>query len=230
MLKGRKDKGQFHNRPNIALRLAAVMLMLVCISIWMLDGLFAKYRTSSSGQDSARVMSFGNITLTETGDFETDGGTAYLIPGVDLTKDVLVEFTGSESATYVFVEVDLPGGYWTRTENSGDVFSALSDRIRWEVAGGWTYLQQDPEQSPYIYYCKVEPNTLLKQKFIAGNDRQDKNAKGVIKVAHTITKDTMAEIATLKTPLAINLRAIVVQSNGFTSPLEAWQSVNGKID
>lgn len=214
MRTGRTGKGQFHNRPNIALRLAAVMLMLVCISIWMLQGLFAKYRTSSSGEDSARVMSFGNITLTETGDFGTGGGTAYLIPGVDLKKDVLVDFTGSESATYVFVEVELPA-HWSSGDNVN--FSAFSGRVQWSVATDWRYLKlQDKPTTKFVYYCEVEPNDSLKKPFIN---------KGVIKVAPTLTKKDMETIAGLPEALQINLRAIVVQSNGFASPEAAWASV-----
>ena len=215
MRTGRTGKGQFHNRPNIALRLAAVMLMLVCISIWMLQGLFAKYRTSSSGEDSARVMSFGNITLTETGDFGTGGGTAYLIPGVDLKKDVSVEFTGSESATYVFVEVELPA-HWSSGDNIK--FSAFTNRVKWSVADNWTYLKlQDEPTTEFVYYCEVPPNTSLEKKpFIAG---------GKITVDSTLTKKDLETIAGLPEALQINLRAIVVQSNGFASPEAAWASV-----
>lgn len=231
MQKSRKKQGQFHNRPNIALRLAAILLMLVCLSVWLMNGLFAKYRTSDEGSDSARVISFGELNLYEEGDFID--GLGSLIPGVDLIKDVTVQFTGSESSTYVFVEVDLPGGYWDRmagAENSGDVFEALSGRIKWNVASGWTYLLQEPEQSTYIYYCVVEPNTALIRKFIAGYDGEGADAQGVIEIAETITRQNMAEIEDYEIPISINLRAIVVQSNGFTSPLEAWQSVDGRID
>lgn len=210
MQKGRTGKGQFHNRPNIALRLAAVMLMLVCISIWMLQGLFAKYRTSSSGQDSARVMSFGNITLTESGDFGTGGGTAYLIPGVDLKKDVSVEFTGSESATYVFVEVGL-SSHWSITDNKN--FSAYTNRLKWAVADGWTFLKKDAETNTYVYYRELKPNEALSADFIA--------ADGAITVDKQIKKSEIAGM----TGIQINLRAIVVQSNGFASPEAAWASV-----
>ena len=214
MRKGRSDKGQFHNRPNIALRLAAVMVMMVCISIWMLDGLFAKYRTSDEGSDSARVMSFGNITLTESGDFGTGGGTAYLIPGVDLKKDVSVEFTGSESATYVFVEVELPA-HWSSGNNVK--FSAFSNCVQWSVATGWTYLKlQEEPTTKFVYYCEVPPNTSLKKQFIDG---------GEITVDSTLTKKDLETIAGLPEALQINLRAIVVQSNGFESPKAAWASV-----
>ena len=68
----------------------------------------------------------------------------------------------------------------------------------------------------FVYYCEVEPNDSLKKPFIN---------KGVIKVAPTLTKKDMETIAGLPEALQINLRAIVVQSNGFASPEAAWASV-----
>lgn len=226
MRKGRKEQGQFHNRPNIALRLAAILLVLVCLSVWMMNGLFAKYRTSDEGGDGARVITFGALSLIEEGNFLS--GPAPIIPGVDLIKDVTIDFTGSEAATYVFVEVDLPGGHWTRTpasETNCDVYSALSDRVSWEVAAGWTYLQQPGDPSPYIYYVELGPNDTLNKKFIAGADKTDATSRGVVKVSETLVKRDMADISAYETPITINLRAVVVQRNGFESPLAAWQSI-----
>ena len=41
--------------------------------------------TFASGSDSARVITFGDLTLTETGDFYEEG-KLMIIPGVDLKK------------------------------------------------------------------------------------------------------------------------------------------------
>lgn len=222
MRKSRKEQGQFHNRPNIALRLAAILLVMVCLSVWMMNGLFAKYRTSDEGGDGARVIAFGALSLIEEGNFLS--GPAPIIPGVDLIKDVTIDFTGSEAATYVFVEVDLPGGHWTRTpatETTKEMYSALADRVSWEVVDGWTYLQQTGDPSPYIYYVELDPKESLNKKFIAGGQ----DGKGVIKVSNTLVKRDMTDIAAYETPITINLRAVVVQRNGFESPLAAWQSI-----
>lgn len=215
MQKGRRHNRQLHNRPNIALRLAAVLLIMVCISTWMMDGLFAKYRTSDSGGDSARVIKFGNLTMTESGDFPASGGQAYLIPGVDIQKQATVTFTGSESATYVFVEVELPA-HWTST-SSGN-FSAFSNRVSWSVGGNWKHLKlQDETTTQFVYYQEVEPNTEFTDVFIN---------KGLIEVDEKIKKSDMEDIEKLADSLEIKLRAVVAQSNGFASPKEAWESIS----
>lgn len=54
---------------SIPLRLAAVLLCLTMVSLNLVSGLLAKYTTSSSGSDSARVAVFdvtGNGSATQT--------------------------------------------------------------------------------------------------------------------------------------------------------------------
>lgn len=212
MQKGRDSKGQFHKKPNIALRLASVMLIMVCVSTWMLAGLLAKYTTQDSGTDNARVISFGNLTLTEIGDF-ADDGLAMIIPGVDLQKKVLVNFTGSEAATYVFVEAILSGN-WVTSNNK--TFSVGGDRLQWAVADGWTLVEANTGNGSYVYYRELTPNTSLQADFIANEGR--------ITVNDQITKSEITGM----TGISIKLRASVVQSNGFASPSAAWTSVASK--
>ena len=215
MQKGRKGKGQFHNRPNIALRLAAVMLVMVCVSTWMLAGLLAKYTTQDSGSDSARVIRFGDLTMTEIGDFATDS-TAMIIPGVNLQKKVLVSFSGSESATYVFVEAILSGG-WDTTDYKS--FTEGGGRLQWAVDGSWIMVEAIPSTGRYVFYRELAPNDQSLKNgvdFIA-ND-------GEIFVSENITKNEINSM----TDIGIKLRALVVQSNGFAGPEAAWASVKSK--
>ena len=194
MQKSRKEQGQFHNRPNIALRLAAILLMLVCLSVWMMNGLFAKYRTSDEGSDNARVMSFGALNIYEEGNFIS--GPAPIIPGVDMIKDVEIDFTGSEASTYVFVKVDLPA-HWTKENVTSGTkvdtwFHAFEKQVSWKVAEGWTFLKtQATDQSPYIFYCQLAPNTtLLNKDFIAGT--KENSDTGVVYISRYITRKEMA--------------------------------------
>ena len=70
------------SRGNVAMRLAFVLLCLVILSVYMMAGLLAKYKTSGSGGDEARVAKFEvNVTgsaadtqitctpLTDTGSY-----------------------------------------------------------------------------------------------------------------------------------------------------------------
>lgn len=264
MRKGRKDQGQFHRRPNIALRLAAILLMLVCLSVWMMNGLFAKYRTSDEGGDNARVMKFGQLFLIESGQFNL--GKGMLIPGVSLEKDVWINFTGSEAATYVFVEAEL-SGHWTRTTTTSNntettTFKALGDKISWSVVNGWKYLeipvvvppatdtegndgtdgagestgtdgttgtQQVPSPFVCVFYIKLDPNATLAKDFINGPSTSN-DIKGTITVSDRITRTEIKQMTDATYPLSISLRAVAVQGNGFSTALEAWQSVSGTLD
>lgn len=193
---------------------AGILFCLVLITTAMMGGLFARYTTTGTGSDSARVAKFGDLTLTETGDFDgTAGKKGMIIPGVDLKKEAKLSFTGSEMATYVFVEITAPG--WTF---GGNMFS-IGTNLSWRVAEGWTYLPG----SRYVFYRELAPGeTLL-----------DENQKGVDIILNgkiTVEKDIdETAMEGLKGQnLTISIQASVIQSGGFDSPAEAWAYLNNK--
>lgn len=198
---------------NIPMCFAAILLCLTLISIHLTSGLYAKYISSASGNDSARVIKFGELTLAEEGDF-CEGNKLMIIPGVALTKKATVSFSGSESATYVFIEIT--PSKWSTTDNK--TFSLLSNgktAMQWNVAEGWLFLKSD--NGTYIYYRELAPNSeLVTADIIAEN--------GKIAVSDQITK---REIESM-TGISIKLRATVVQSGGFENPEAAWDSVAAK--
>ena len=55
------------SKKNWTMRAAVLMLVLVLITSCFVGGTFAKYVTSGSGTDSARVAKFG-VTVTASGD------------------------------------------------------------------------------------------------------------------------------------------------------------------
>ena len=200
-------------KVNIPMCIASFLFCLTLISIHLTSGLYAKYISSASGDDSARVIKFGELTITETGDFYEDN-KLMIIPGVDLIKKATVSFSGSESATYVFVEI-MPTG-WSATDDV--TFALLSNgktAMQWSIADGWVFLKSD--NGTYIYYRELAPNLeLVTADIIAGS--------GKITVSDQITK---SEIQVM-TGISIKLRATVVQSGGFENPEAAWNSVAAK--
>lgn len=198
---------------NMAMRLAGILFCLTMLSIYMVGGLFARYTTSGQGGDSARVITFGDITLTETGDFyDQDKGLMWIIPGNDIKKKAEVTFEGSESATYVFVEVKL-SNHWTC---SGGVFTMTSGKISWKMASGWQRL------SDTVYYQELAPNTALNADIIAD---------GLVTVSDSITRYEMTQIGKIgekDEKISVTFGAQVVQSNGFASAQAAWESLAGK--
>ena len=200
-------------KVNIPMCIASFLFCLTLISIHLTSGLYAKYISSASGNDSARVIIFGDITLTETGDFED--GNAYIIPGVDLTKKAVVDFAGSEAATYVFVEVTAAKWQPSDDNYSFAIYSADKPLIEWSIAGTWSYLTKTDDT--YVYYRVLAPNTKIDAAEIIADD-------GNITVSEYITRSAISTL----TDISIKLRATAVQSGGFENPTAAWNSVAAK--
>lgn len=206
------EKHRRKSNVNIPICIACVLFCLTMISIHLVSGLYAKYTTSSGGSDYARVIRFGNLTITESGDFCTDG-KLMIIPGVDLKKKALANFDGSESATYVFVEVML-SDHWSTTDNrTFSILSGTNVLMQWTVADDWTYLTKGT--GTYIYYKELAPNTSLSTGIIKGEK---------VTVSENITKDKITGM----TGIYIKFRADVVQSGGFENAAAAWASVSSK--
>lgn len=200
-------------KVNIPMCIASILFCLTLISIYLTSGLYAKYTNLTSGSASARVIKFGDLIITETGDFYEDN-KLMIIPGVDLTKKATVSFSGSESATYVFIEV-IPSKWSTDDNKTFSVLSNSRTAMQWNIAEGWLFLKSD--NGTYVYYRELNPNTeLVAADIIAEN--------GKITVSNQITK---SEIEAM-TGISIKLRATVVQLGGFNTPEAAWNSVAAK--
>lgn len=201
-------------KPNIMMCIACVLFCLTLISAYMTSGLYAKYTVTSNGRDLARVIKFGDIVLTESGDFGIDG-TLMIIPDVDLTKKAVLSFDGSEASTYVFVKIT-PSPHWTTTDNRNFAIRSENNiQMQWTVADEWVFLEHD-SSGRYLYYQELAPNTPLKTDIIA-ND-------GHIIVSDTITKRDIAGM----NGIFIDISAAAVQNNGFADPTAAWESMASK--
>lgn len=214
MKKQNKEKTPV-NLGCIMIRIATGLYILTMISAYLLSGLFARYVTAGHGSDSARVATFGNLMLMETGDFDgTENKKGMIIPGVPLTKDATVTFTGSEMATVVFVEVIVPEDTWETEDNRAFSYGGLA----WSVASGWEYLDSDQYggNSRYIFYILLEPNMELNGEAIVTD--------GKIYVDENITKDNIAGLANAD----LSFRASVIQVGDFKTVGEAWAAMAAK--
>lgn len=206
---------QKKSKLNIPMTAACILLCLTLFSFHFTGGLYARYITTASGDDSARVIKFGELTLTETGDFYQEN-KLMITPGVDLNKKATVSFTGSESATYVFLSV-IP----TKWHVSGDnkMFSVTVGSktvMNWSLADGWVFLKTD--NGAYVYYRVLAPNTaLVSADIIAG---------GKITVSNQITRSEIGSDA--MQGISISFRAAAVQIGGFADAGAAWSSIAAK--
>lgn len=214
MKKQNKEKAPV-NLGTILIRVAAGLFILTLITVYLLGGLFARYVSSGHGLDSARVATFGDLTLTETGDFDgTAAKKGMIIPGVPLTKDAVVTFAGSEAATVVFVEVIVPKDTWETADNKAFSYGGMS----WSVASGWEYLTKDlyDGKDRYVFFKILEPNTQLSREKIVKD--------GEISVSEEITKANIGSLGNAD----LTFRASVIQAGGFKTVEEAWGAMAAK--
>lgn len=205
---------------NFAILMAFVLFWLVMVTTYLSVGLYAKYSTGGKGKDDARVISFNQLVVAENNVNNATGQEYIFAPGVNLDKDITVSFGGSESDTFVFVELDTTG--WTQDAAKYAFALTRGDAtiMSWEVDGAWSYLAS--ADNKHVYYMVLDANeTLVAQKVI-------KDGVITVPVATQANYNALAGIN-----LNINATAQVVQANGFynsnnmaTNAAAAWASLN----
>ena len=186
------------NKRRLPLR--AWLLYLAVVTFALTGVTFSRYVASAHSQDEGRVITFGDLTVT-------DSGSVQVQPGVAAKKDLTVHFDGSEAATYVFVELKDSG--WTRgADNRTYTYGAGS--LSWRVADGWTHLQDN------VYYRELAPNTVLDAGLIAG---------GTVDVSENMTRTELEE---LSKALSIRVQAAAVQREGGDTAQIAWERLGGR--
>lgn len=218
-----KYSKEIEKKPKFRLPFSAVLLYLLLIVAAVSGVTFSKYVTGTTVGDTARVAIMRNITVTETGNSaETDKWV--ITPGVDMIKNVVVNFEGSEMACYVFCEIKTTG--WSRmNDNYGFAFSGGGESIlSWAVnKNDWTFLSGNGSEA--VYYRIVSANTVLQADVLADG--------GKITVSENITK---TQLGLLPKDMQIKISATAVQYNGFSEgeyteeqrALAAWNAVKNK--
>lgn len=185
------------NKRRLPLR---AWLLYLAVATFALTGVtFSRYMASAYSQDEARVITFGDLTVT-------DSGSVQVQPGVAAKKDLTVHFEGSEAAVYVFAEVQ--GGWTLGTDNRTYTYGGGS--LSWRVADGWTHLRDN------VYYRELAPNTALDAGLIAG---------GAVNVSENMTR---TELEKLSKALSIRVQAAAVQREGGDTAQIAWERLSGR--
>ena len=219
-----KHSKKTEQKSKFRLPFSAVLLYLVLIAAAVFGVTFSRYMEGTTVGDTARVAIMRDITVTETGNFaETDKWV--ITPGVDMIKNAVVDFEGSEMACYVFCEIKTIG--WSRLGNYSFAFSGGSENILgWAVNNDWKFLSGNGSEA--VYYRIVSANAVLKADVLA--------AGGKITVSGNITK---TQLDGLPKDMQIKISAIAVQYNGFSEgsaaeyteaqrALAAWNAVKNK--
>lgn len=184
------------NKRRLPLR---AWLLYLAVATFALTGVtFSRYVASAHSQDEGRVITFGDLTVT-------DSGSVQVQPGVAAKKDLTVHFDGSEAAVYVFAEVQ---DGWTR--GADGIYHDAAGLMTWRVADGWTHLQDN------VYYRELAPNTVLDAGLIDG---------GTVDVSENMTRTELEE---LSKGLSIRVRAAAVQREGGDTAQIAWARLGGR--
>lgn len=183
------------NKRRLPLR--AWLLYLAVVTFALTGVTFSRYVASAHSQDEGRVITFGDLTVT-------DSGSVQVQPGVAAQKDLTVHFDGSEAAVYVFAEVQ--DGWTLGTDG---IYHDAAGLMTWRVADGWTHLQDN------VYYRELAPNTALDAGLIDG---------GAVNVSEDMTRTQLEE---LSKALSIRVKAAAVQREGGDTAETAWARVNG---
>ena len=213
-----------NRRPKPRLPFSAVLSYLVLLAAAVSGVTFSKYMAGTTVGDTARVAIMRDITVTETGNF-AEPDKWVITPGVDMIKNAVVNFEGSEMACYVFCEIKATG--WSRLDEHSFAFSGGGENILgWAVNNGWNYLSGNGSEA--VYYRTVSANAVLQADVLAEG--------GKITVSENITK---TQLDSLPKDMQIKISATAVQYNGFSEEtgaeyteaqraLAAWNAVKNK--
>lgn len=135
-------------KKNWTLRAAVLMLALVLITSCFVGGTFAKYVTSGTGGDNARVAKWGvTVTAHETGDIFAksydntviaEGEYKVIAPGTEKDNAALVTLSGkpevSVKVTYNADSFSLTGN-WKGADNDDTFYCPLIIKVTGKVGG-----------------------------------------------------------------------------------------------
>ena len=219
-----KYSKKIEKKPKFRLPFSAVLFYIVLIATAVSGVTFSKYVTGTTVGDAARVAIMRDITVTETGNF-AEPEKWVITPGVDMIKNAVVNFEGSEMACFVFCEIKTTG--WSRLDEHSFAFSGGGENILgWAVNKDWNYLSGNKNEA--VYFRTVNANTVLTADVLAEG--------GKITVSENITK---TQLDSLPKDMQIKISAAAVQYNGFSEgseagyteaqrALAAWEAVKNK--
>ena len=220
-----KHSKKTEQKSNFRLPFSAVLLYLLLLAATVSCMTLSKYVTGTTVGDTARVAIMRDITVIETGNF-AEPDEWVITPGVDMIKNAVVNFEGSEMACYVFCEIKAKG--WSKLDdNYSFAYSADGENILgWAVNKDWNYLSGNKNEA--VYFRTVNANTVLTADVLADG--------GKITVSENITK---TQLDSLPKDMQIKISATAVQYNGFSEgseagyteaqrALAAWEAVKNK--
>lgn len=175
----------------------AVVLLIGCVA----GGTLAWLTSTPSAVTNTFTTSDINITLTET------DRTYKMIPGWTIDKDPKVTVTKGSEKCYVFVKV-------TESSNFGSFMT-------YDIASGWTQLQNENGNVGGVYY-RVAETATVNQTFAVLKDNK-------VSVRDNVNKEAMNALTTTSYP-TLTFQAAAIQYNDSNSTYFEPADAYAKID
>ena len=189
-------------KKNSSVKAVALLLCMALLIGGAIGGTLAYLMTSTTPVvNTFTVGNIGTLTLSETGMDATNRTKDYMvIPGVDITKDPKVTFSGNNVAAYVFVKVDAAMGWTTTTDNR--TYTCIYGKVSWTVDNSWTLV----DGTTNVYWQEATTSGLSNVSVISGNKitvastvLQSELTAGAVPdltfTAYAVQKDNMADAA-----------------------------------
>lgn len=186
-------------------------------AVMLIGGTFAYFTDT---KETTNKFSVGNVTTElveehwDTTDTDGDGvpdAAQNIVPGQTISKDPKVKNVGKNDA-YAFLEVTVPTAtVVTANDNGTRKASAKVELFSYTVNGGWTQLDKTTKDDcvVYVYYYNkiVQPGKETGTLF--------DNVTFVNAIEGQGLEDT---------PQQINVKSMAIQSEGFGSPQQAYDT------
>ena len=203
--------------------LLAICLLIGCVAGGTIAYLIAEPKTVTNTFVAGEI---GTLTLTEENGTNSTGMTEIkVIPGVDITKDPKVSFSGHNVDAYVFLKIQADG--WN-VNSDADYFSQYfldsEGYLEWYLAEGWEYYGE--VERAQIYCRKVSANEKLDNVSVIKDDK--------ITVSSKITKENLKDYTLPK----LTFTAYAIQASGYDAALKeeyelrnaAWAALNPPVN
>jgi len=196
-------------KKNKFMRLASVMLMLCLITTCAISGTFAKYTTSASATDQARVAKWGVTVTMMAGETIFDDMYGAGDVGVDSDPNV----AGINVSTPV--DVVAPGTKGTLStiavDGTPEVTVDVTTRIKLNLTN-WSYDDDGDPLTPEVVYCPLV--------FTVGGETY--GLTGTKDINDTLVTNQLANVAALEEAV---INAIFVEMYGEAGSPPAWTAV-----
>ena len=180
------------NTKKLIVAIAALSILLCCAVGGTLAYLWDKTDPVTN------TFTYGDINITLA---ETAGLDLQMIPGRTIAKDPIVTVKADSEECYLFVKI-------VATEK-------LSDYLSYELADGWTALNDVPG----VYYRTVASATTDATFPVLKNNQ--------VTVKTTVTKEMMEAVKANAELVKLSFTAYAVQKENVADVTTAWGIANG---